>query len=87
MGSIIASSLGEGMFHDLLTWFIFTGAIVAVRYQFGFNLKLIACGAFIFLAVTIQLLKVGYRAATGSGQADTGLETFSELYTDGVDLR
>ncbi|MEP7111259.1 MAG: hypothetical protein ABI760_24905 [Ferruginibacter sp.] len=81
IGSIVASSLGEGMFHDLLTWIIFTGSIMAIKYKFGFNSKLIASGAFIFLAVTIQLLKSSYRNATGEGE-EAGVETFSKLYEE-----
>lgn len=80
IGSIISSSLGEGMFHDLLTWLIFTGSVFAIKYKIGFNVKLIACFAFIFLAVTIQVLKSSYRAVTGSGREEVGIETFSNLY-------
>jgi hypothetical protein len=82
IGSIVGSSLGEGMFHDLLTWIIFIGAIFAIKYKFGFNAKLIASVSFIFLATTIQLLKASYRTATGSGQEEAGVETFSKLYEE-----
>ena len=82
IGSIISSSLGDGMFHDLLTWLIFTGSIFAIKFKFGFNTKLVACAAFIFLAVTIQLLKGGYRSATGSGAEEAGVETFSKVYEE-----
>ena len=63
IGSIISSSLGEGMFHDLLTWIIFTGAIFAIKYKITFKTKLIGASVFIFLALTIQLLKGSYRTA------------------------
>ncbi|MEO6732970.1 MAG: hypothetical protein ABIN01_17230 [Ferruginibacter sp.] len=79
ISSIVVSSLGEGMFHDLLTWIIFIGSIFAIRYKFGVNTKLIACGAFIFLAVTIQLLKGSYRTITSS---ERGVESFSKLYEE-----
>jgi len=82
IGSIVASSLGDGMFHDLLTWLIFTGSVFAIRYKFGFNSKLIMSAAFIFLSLTIQLLKSSYRIATGSGSEETGIETFSKLYEE-----
>ena len=82
IGSIVASSLGDGMFHDLLTWLIFIGAVFAVKYKFGFNIKLIASAAFIFLALTIQLLKSNYREATGTGEEEKGVETFSKLYEE-----
>ena len=80
MGSIISSSLGDGMFHDLLTWIIFTGSVFAIKYKFGFNTKLIACLSFILLAITIQALKSSYRTATGGDGETSGLETFSKVY-------
>jgi O-antigen polysaccharide polymerase Wzy len=79
VGSIVASSLGDGMFHDLLTWLIFIGSIFALRYKFGFNVKLIACISFIFFAVAIQVIKSSYRIATSSGKEEAGVETFSKL--------
>ncbi len=80
ISSIVVSSLGDGMFHDLLTWIIFIGSVFAIRYKFDFNVKLIACSVFVLLAVTIQLLKGSYRSATGSGREEAGVETFSKLY-------
>lgn len=82
IGSIVVSSLGDGMFHDLLTWLIFIGSVFAIRYKFGFNTKLMACSGFIFLALTIQLLKSSYRNATGSGQEERGVGTFSKIYEE-----
>jgi hypothetical protein len=80
IGSIISTSLGEGMFHDLLTWIIFTGAVFAIRFKFDFNVKLIGSISFILIAVTIQVLKGSYRSATGSGVEAAGFETFTKLY-------
>lgn len=79
-GSIIVSSLGSGMFHDLLTWIIFTGAVYAIQYRIGFNAKLIACTIFILLAVTIQQLKGGYRESTQKEGEAAGIETLTETY-------
>ena len=80
LGSIIASSLGLGMFQDLLTWILFLGSIYAIKYRFGFNLKLMSCIGFILLAVIIQQLKGTYRAAIGKGGQEAGLETLSNSY-------
>ncbi len=80
IGSIISSSLGDGMFHDLLTWIIFTGSIFAIKYKFGFNTKLLACVFFVFLALTIQVLKGSYRSATNGDSNAAGIETFSKVY-------
>lgn len=80
IGSIISSSLGDGMFHDLLTWIIFTGAIFCIKYKFSFNTKLIGAISFVMLAATIQALKSSYRTATGSGREEAGIDTFAKLY-------
>ncbi len=82
ISSIVASSLGDGMFHDLLTWIIFIGSVFAIRYKFDFNIKMIACSAFILLALTIQLMKSSYRSATNEGHDEVGLQTFSKLYKE-----
>lgn len=82
ISSIVGSSLVNGMFHDLLTWTIFIGSVFAIKYKFGLNIKLIGCAAFIFLVLTIQLLKASYRDATGSGREEAGVETFSKLYAE-----
>ena len=79
-GSIVSSSLGEGMFHDLLTWIIFTGSVFAIKYKFTFKTKLLGCIAFIFLAITIQVLKGAYRTATGTGGQEGGIETASKVF-------
>ncbi len=80
IGSIISSSLGEGMFHDLLTWLIFTGCVFAIKFKFGFNVKLAGCLVFLFLALIIQVLKGRYRSIIGTGKEEAGIETFSRLY-------
>lgn len=79
VGSIIVSSLSAGLFQDLLTWILFVGSILAIKYKFGFNMKLLACVGFILLAVVLQQLKSGYRAATKKGE-DADLETLTETY-------
>ena len=79
MGSIVSSSLGNGMFHDLITWAVFTSSIFAIKYKFSFKTKVIGLSAFIVIAVTIQLLKGSYRAATGSGSDTSGAQTFAKL--------
>ena len=82
MGSIFGSSLASAMFHDLLTWIIFTAAIFGIKYRFGFKMKLIGLISFIFLAVTIQVLKGAYREAKGDTNVETGAETFANLYEE-----
>lgn len=79
IGSIVSSSLGDGMFHDLLTWIIFVASVYAIKYRFGLNIKLLGLGIFIVMAIIIQQMKGVYRTTIGTkGGGD--LETFTELY-------
>jgi hypothetical protein len=59
--SIIASSLSGAMFHDLLTWLIMLGAVLAIKFKPNVTVKAAATTGFILLAVVIQQLKVEYR--------------------------
>ena len=68
------------MFHDLLTWVIFIGAVYAVQYRVGFNIKLIGCTIFILLAIIIQQLKGDYRESTQKKGEEAGIETLAETY-------
>ncbi|HMK26069.1 MAG TPA: hypothetical protein VK483_08575 [Chitinophagaceae bacterium] len=77
-GSIVLSSLGNAMFHDLLTWLIMLGAVLAIRYKPGFNIKLALTFSFVLLSVIIQQVKGTYRQATARGEG--GLETFQRAY-------
>ena len=79
IGSIVSSSLGEGMFHDLLTWIIFTASVFAIKYKITFKLKAIGAVSFIFLALSIQLLKGSFRKALGEGEAGN-VETLANIY-------
>ncbi len=78
-GSIVISSLSEAMFHDLLTWIIFIGAVIAIKFKPNITLKAIVAVAFVLLAVIIQQLKGDYRKAAW-GEGDSGLETFEKIY-------
>lgn len=81
-GSIIASSLGIGMFHDLLTWLIFLGCVFAIKYKPKINLKRGGAFLFILLSITIQQLKGGYREATWSKGEQAGFETMNKVYIE-----
>lgn len=82
IGSIISSSLGSGMFHDLLTWIIFSAAVFGIKYKFDFKIKLIGLSAFVFIAITIQVLKSSYREATGREGQKANAETITNLYEE-----
>ncbi len=80
-GSIIASSLASAMFHDLLTWMILMGAVIAIKYKPSIPVKAALAFGFLLLAIVIQQLKGDYRkAAWGKGNA--GAETFGNLYKE-----
>jgi hypothetical protein len=79
-GSIVASSLQQAMFHDLITWLIFLGAVLALKYKPSVNIKALFAIGFAMLALVIQQLKGDYRAATWSGQEGAGLSTFVQTY-------
>jgi len=77
-GSVIASSLGSAMFHDLLTWLIFLGAVFALKYKPSVQVKGIFTFGFIILALMIQLIKGDYREATWKEGEEGGIETLQK---------
>ena len=79
-GSIIASSLQQAMFHDLITWLIFLGAVFAVKYKPSVNVKAAFAIGFALLALVIQQVKGDYRQATWKGSEGAGLSTFVQTY-------
>lgn len=78
IGSIVSSSLASGMFHDLLTWIIFIGAVFAIKYKVTVQTKIIGAVAFILMVTTIQLLKGTFREAIG--EQGGGVDTFVNVY-------
>lgn len=81
-GSVIASSLGNAMFHDLLTWLIFLGAVFAIKYKPTVTTKGLFAVGFILLAVLIQMVKGDYREATWSQGQEAGIETLQKIVED-----
>ena len=80
IGSIVASSLTSGMFHDLLTWLIFTAAVYGIKYRFDFKVKIIGLSIFVFMALTLQILKGSFRKELGRNDDSSGAEIFAQLY-------
>ena len=80
IGSIISSSLGSGMFHDLLTWLIYTISIFAIKYKFNLRIKAIGLSIFVLIVATIQILKGSYREETGLNKDAAGIGTFAKVY-------
>jgi hypothetical protein len=79
-GSIIVSSLGIGMFQDLLTWIVFLGCVFAVKFNPSINLKIGIAFLFILLSLAIQQLKGNYREATWQRGEDAGFESLNKAY-------
>ena len=80
IGSIISSSFGSGMFHDLLTWLIYTISIFAVKYRFNFRVKLVGFGVFVVIVAILQILKGSFRQTTNIEGKEGNIETFAEIY-------
>ncbi len=80
ISSIVSSSFGSGMFHDLLIWIIYTATILAIKYKFGIKEKLIGLFLFILLAATIQILKGNFRSLKIVNNEEMDLQSFLKLY-------
>jgi hypothetical protein len=78
--SIIVSSLSVAMFHDLLTWLIMLGAVLAIKFKPNVTVKAATTAGFILLVVIIQQLKVEYRQTLRSegGNIDVFEQTYDE---------
>jgi hypothetical protein len=81
-GSIILSSLGQGMFHDLLTWIIFLASVFAIKYKPRNNIKLALSFSFIFISLAIQQLKTDYRVATWERKEEAGIASINKAYEE-----
>jgi len=82
IGSIISTSLAIGMFHDLLTWIIFCGVVLAIKYKPSFKIKLGVTFFFMLIAIIIQQLKGDYRETTWQQGNEVGIETFNKTYQE-----
>lgn len=74
-GSIVASSIGSAMFHDLLTWVIFLGSVFAIKYKPKVEVKAAFVVAFLLFAIFIQMIKGDYREATWREGQEASIET------------
>ncbi len=84
--SIIASSIVNAMFHDLLIWLIFLGMIFAIKYQPSRFLKSIFVISFIALAVFIQIIKPDYRKSTWKQGEEAGVMTLEKTINQRQEL-
>lgn len=78
IGSIILSSVAQGMFFDLLTWLTFLSAVFALKYKPNAYFKVAFVVSFMILAVIIQQLKGDYREATWRQGEAANLETLKK---------
>jgi len=72
-GAIVISSFQGGMFHDLLTWIIFLGLILAYRYKPNWKTKVIGVAIFSIFSIFIQSIKSGLREETWFGNKETSV--------------
>jgi hypothetical protein len=80
ISSIISSSFGSGMFHDLLTWIIYITTIIAIKFNFGFKEKFIGLIIFTLFATIIQVLKSDFRNLKSQNNEELGVQSFYNLY-------
>jgi len=81
-GSIIMSSLGSTMFHDLITWLMFLLAVLALKYRPTLPVKTALGFGFVILIVVIQQLKSVYRESTAYGGKDRNIDKFGEIFEE-----
>lgn len=82
-GSVFVSSLQKAMFHDLLTWLIMLGAVLAIKFKPNITVKAAAAGGFILFAVIIQQVKGSYREAAWEGRGGgAGLASFENALNE-----
>ncbi len=83
--TIISSFFGGLMFHDLLTWLIILGIILAYRYKPRFEIKMIVIVVFAVFASFIQSLKGGLREAAWDNGQEVDLALISETNKSNVE--
>jgi len=66
-GSVISTSLAEAMFHDLITWLIMLGAVMAIKYKPATTFKAVVTFGFLILVVVIQQVKQDFRKEAWGG--------------------
>lgn len=77
-GSILSSSIAQGMFFDLLTWLIFFGSVYAIKHNLNSYIKLSSMVAFTIFGIVIQQLKGDYREATWKQGEEASVETIKK---------
>jgi hypothetical protein len=80
LGSIITTSLGSGMFHDLLTWIVYLSSILAIKYKFSNVVKISGITAFTIIVIIIQVLKSNYRTENVRKKEESDIERLSKVY-------
>lgn len=78
-GSILLTSIKGAMFHDLITWIIMLGSVLAIKYKPSTAVKAIITAAFLLLVVIIQLVKGDYRKATWNQKQSGSVDKLEEV--------
>ena len=81
-GSIISTSLSQGLFHDLITWVLFLGAIFCIKNKPNDLTKIISTIVFLLLILILQEIKGSYRNAIYHKGQETGLGTITDTYKE-----
>ena len=78
----VFSALATGMFHDLILWSMLTFTFVSKELKMNNGLKFVIALLSIFIAITIQSVKLEYRATVYSGFKGNKVALFIGLAID-----
>ena len=81
-GSIILSSLGSAMFHDLIIWLVFLLTVLAIKFKPSVVVKGFTAFGFLLMIITIQQLKGTYRKATQYQGKEGSVEAFDDAFEE-----
>lgn len=81
-GTIVISSFIGGMFHDLIIWFVFIGAVYCIKLKPNVLMKIMGLVVFVVFAIFIQSIKAGWREKTWTGEEVASFETLQGVTSD-----
>lgn len=81
-GSIVISSFLGGMFHDLMIWFVYIGAVYCIKLKPITLLKVSGLVVFIIFAIFIQSIKAGWREKTWDENQSASIELLGDVSSD-----
>jgi hypothetical protein len=80
LGSLLLSSIEQGMFHLLLLWSGFFILLVSLLTKISSRIKIVSLIILIIFTLIIQSMKNEYRAQVWLGRATNNIEIFTNLF-------